>query len=61
MVLGMRALRPEQLSHLTPDQFEQALRRFAELKVSWLPSSWAGEAVWSALKGQLSWSAVVLA
>lgn len=61
LVLGMRALRPERLSHLTPDQFEQALRRFAELKVSWLPSSWAGEAVWSALKGQLSWSAVVLA
>lgn len=61
LVLGMRALRPERLNQLTPTQFEEALKRFAELKVGWLPSTWAGEAVWRALQGQVAVSAAVLA
>ncbi|HKI56420.1 MAG TPA: hypothetical protein VKB31_04650 [Trueperaceae bacterium] len=61
LVLGMRALRPERLQHLTPAQFEQALTRFADLHVGWLPSAWGSAAVWGALQGRLSAAALVLA
>lgn len=61
LVLGMRALRPERLQHLTPAQFEQALSRIADLHVGWLPSAWGSAAVWGALQGRVSAAAVVLA
>lgn len=61
LVVGMRALRPERLRHLTPAQFEQALTRFADLHVGWLPSAWGSDAVWRALRGHVSVAALVLA
>ncbi len=61
LVLGMRALRPERLSNLTPEQFDQALTRFAQWHVSWLPSAWGSSAVWRALRGGVSVDALLLA
>ncbi|MEJ2289719.1 MAG: hypothetical protein P8Y02_13970, partial [Deinococcales bacterium] len=61
LVLGMRALRPERLGNLTPAQFDHALARFAELRVSWLPSAWGSAAVWRALQGKVSLYALLLA
>lgn len=61
LVLGMRALRPERLSNLTPEQFDQALARFAQWHVSWLPSAWGSSAVWRALRGEVSFDALLLA
>jgi len=61
LVLGMRALRPERLQHLTPAQFEQALSRFADLHVGWLPSAWGSAAVWGALQGRVPDAALLLA
>lgn len=60
LVFGLRALRPEQLSALSPDEFEVMLRAFAGFELGWLPSAWASNAVWSALEGALSAPAVVL-
>lgn len=61
LVLGMRALRPERLRTLTPEQFDRALQQFAQFHVSWLPSTWAGAAVWQGLAGRVSLPAVALA
>jgi len=61
LVLGMRALRPERLSNLTPEQFDQALARFAAWHVGWLPSAWGSSAVWRALRGEVSPAALLLA
>src|SRR5690606_8997070 len=41
MVLGLRALRPEQLTALSPEEFESLLAAFASFDLGWLPSSWA--------------------
>lgn len=61
LVVGMRALRPERLQHLTSAQFDAALTRFAQLHVGWLPSSWGSAAVWQALQGRLSAATLLLA
>ena len=54
LVLGLRALRPERLAEMTPEEVERAILRFADLEVGWLPSSWAAQAVWSALRGEVA-------
>jgi ABC-2 type transport system permease protein len=51
LILGLRALRPEQLAELTPEEFEQFLTTFADLGVGWLPTGWASNAIWQALDG----------
>ncbi len=61
LVLGLRVLRPEQLAELTPEEFEAFLAYFASLEVGWLPSSWASQAVWGALQGEVVLGAYVLA
>src|SRR5690606_25278390 len=60
LVLGMRALRPEQLSAMTPEEFETALSAFASFDFGLLPSTWAADAVWRALDGQVAASTVLL-
>ncbi|HZJ08171.1 MAG TPA: hypothetical protein VFD39_00590, partial [Trueperaceae bacterium] len=60
MVLGLRALRPEQLTALSPDEFETMLSAFATFDVGWLPSSWASDAIWQALAGRASAGLAVL-
>ncbi len=61
LVLGLRVLRPEQLTALSPEEFEELLARFASLEIGWLPSSWASGAVWAALYGEVSAAVFVLA
>lgn len=61
LILGLRALRPEQLSAMSPDEFERLLARLAELHIGWLPTRWASGAVWRALRGELSMGALALA
>jgi len=51
LILGLRALRPEQLTDLTPEEFELFLTTFADLGVGWLPPGWASNAIWGALGG----------
>ena len=51
LILGLRALRPEQLTDLTPEEFEVFLTTFADLGVGWLPPGWASSAIWGALDG----------
>ncbi len=60
LVLGLRALRPEQLQAMTPDEFEEMLTAFAALDIGWLPSTWASDAVWQALSGAVSAGGVLL-
>jgi ABC-2 type transport system permease protein len=54
LILGLRVLRPEQLTALTPEEFDRLLQQFASFEISWLPTSWAAKAVWGALSGQLA-------
>jgi len=61
LVFGLRALRPEQLTALSPEQFEELLQAFARLEIGWLPSTWASDAVWRALSGEVGASAAALA
>lgn len=61
LILGMRALRPEQLSAMTPEEFESALSAFASFDFGLLPSTWAADAVWRGLDGQVATSGVLLA
>ncbi len=61
LVVGLRALRPEQLADLTPEQFEAFLVGFAALDVGWLPTGWASAATWAALDGRLSPGLALLA
>lgn len=61
MVVALRALRPERLSALSPEEFESLLSRIAGLDVGWLPSGWASAAVWEALEGRLAAAGVLLA
>lgn len=60
MVLGLRALRPEQLNAMSSEEFESLLRAFASFDVGWLPSSWASDAIWQALAGRVSAGLMVL-
>ena len=55
-LLGLRALRPEQLLRLDPEDaeaFETFLTAFSRLEIGWLPPAWATNASWAALDGQL--------
>lgn len=61
LILGLRALRPEQLADLTPEQFDRILAQFASFDIGWLPTSWAAKAVWAALNHQLSANLYALA
>jgi len=61
LILGMRALRPEQLSAMTPEEFESALSAFASFDFGLLPSTWAADAMWRGLDGQVAASGVLLA
>ena len=51
LILGLRALRPEQLTDMTPEEFEVFLSTFADLGVGWLPPGWASSAIWGGLDG----------
>lgn len=53
LVLAFRAIRPEQLAELTPEQFEVFLQAFASLQLGAWPPGWAGTAVWQGLAGQV--------
>jgi ABC-2 type transport system permease protein len=55
-LLGLRALRPEQLFTLSAadgEAFERFLTAFARLEIGWLPPAWATNTSWAALDGQL--------
>jgi ABC-2 type transport system permease protein len=54
LVVGLRALRPEQLAELTPEEFEAFLAGFASLDLGASPATWAGDAIWNGLSGGLS-------
>ena len=60
LILGLRALRPEQLTDLTPEEFEVFLTTFADLGVGWLPPGWASSAIWGALDGAALSAALAL-
>ncbi|MBX3141288.1 MAG: hypothetical protein KF875_11095 [Trueperaceae bacterium] len=62
-LLGLRALRPEQLFRLgdqDTDAFERFLTSFARLDAGWLPPAWAANASWAALDGRLHAGLLVL-
>ncbi len=61
LIFALRLIRPEQLTALTPHEFEQLLGALARFEIGWLPSTWASQAVWGALHGQPSPGAFVLA
>lgn len=55
-LLGLRALRPEQLTRLSAEDgeaFERFLGSFARLEIGWLPPAWATNASWAATDGHL--------
>ncbi len=60
-ILGLRALRPEQLADMSLEELSAFLTRFASFEIGWLPTSWTSEAVWGALRGEFTPSAFVLA
>lgn len=62
-VMGLRALRPEQLLKLDLEDsaaFEAFLAAFARLEVGWLPPAWATNASWGAMQGALHPSLALL-
>ncbi len=62
-LLGLRALRPEQLTQITPQDsaaFDHFLTAFARLDIGWLPPAWATNASWAAIDGRLGSSLFVL-
>ena len=62
-LLGLRALRPEQLLRLNAqdtEAFEAFLTAFARLEIGWLPPAWATNASWAALDGRLHTGLAVL-
>ena len=62
-LLGLRALRPEQLTQITAqdsEAFERFLSGFARLEIGWLPPAWATNASWAALDGNLHGSLLAL-
>lgn len=60
MILGLRALRPEQLTALSPEEFEGLLGRFASFQLNWLPPNWASQAVLRGLAGEVAPAAYLL-
>lgn len=60
LVLGLRALRPEQLSALDGEEFERLLRDFASFEIAWFPPTWTSDAVFAALAGRVDVAAVLL-
>ena len=60
-ILGLRALRPEQLANMSVEELNLFLTRFASFEIGWLPTSWTSEAVWGALRGEITPAAFVLA
>src|SRR5690625_368956 len=51
-LVGLRALRPEQLLTVAAqdsEAFERFLTAFARLEIGWLPPTWATDASWAAL------------
>lgn len=55
-LLGLRALRPEQLLQLDAEDseaFEAFLTAFARLEIGWLPPAWATNASWAAIDGRI--------
>lgn len=55
-LLGLRALRPEQLARLNAEDgeaFERFLGAFTRLEIGWLPPAWATNASWAATGGRL--------
>lgn len=61
LVAGLRALRPERLTALSPEEFEGVLAGFARLDAGAWPPAWASRATWAALDGRLDASLSVLA
>lgn len=61
LIFGLRALRPEQLAAMSPEEFTALLRNFARLEVGWLPTGWTSDAVWGALSGRVTPGALLLA
>ncbi|MEM6431662.1 MAG: hypothetical protein AAF708_20660 [Deinococcota bacterium] len=61
LIFGLRALRPEQIADMTPQEFQRFLSQFAAFEIGWLPSDWASQAVWGALEGNITFSAYALA
>lgn len=62
-LLGLRALRPEQLLRVDladSEAFERFLSAFARLEIGWLPPAWATNASWAALDGRLHASLAAL-
>ncbi len=62
-VLGLRALRPEQILNLNPadaEAFDTFLRAFTSLELGWLPPAWATNASWAAMDGGIHASFIVL-
>lgn len=54
-LLGLRALRPEQLTQITAadsEAFEAFLGAFARLEIGWMPPAWATNASWAAVDGR---------
>lgn len=54
-LLGLRALRPEQLTQITAadsEAFEAFLSAFARLEIGWMPPAWATNASWAAVDGR---------
>lgn len=61
LIFALRALRPEQVADMTPEEFRNFLSQFASFEIGWLPSSWASQAVWGALDGDITVGAYALA
>ena len=59
-VFGLRALRPEQLATMSPDELVLFLQQFASFDIGWLPTSWTSQAVWGALNAEVTPGAFVL-
>lgn len=62
-LLGLPALRPEQLTVITAEDseaFERFLQAFTRLEIGWLPPAWATNASWAAVDGRLHASLAAL-
>ncbi len=60
-VFGLRVLRPERLATMSLEELSGFLTRFASFELTWLPTSWASQAVWGALAGNVTLGAYALA
>ncbi len=61
LIVGLRALRPEQLVGMSLPDFERLLSAFADVNLGWLPPSWASDAVLTSLEGSFPIGVVLLA